>query len=122
MLNFKINDSTVQKKKKIEIYVIQQDSDPKHIRKSATEWPKKKIIKLLQWPNQSQDSWLKGCGRGLKWVVQKQTLIDLNELKQGFNFASLAIHLHYFIMWSAIIKMDKEMKGWATSYWSNANE
>ncbi len=34
-------------------WVMQQDNDPKHTSKATSEWLKKNIIKVLEWPNQS---------------------------------------------------------------------
>ncbi len=36
-------------------WVMQQNNDPKHTSKSASEWLKKNKIKDLEWPNQSPD-------------------------------------------------------------------
>ena len=37
------------------IWVLQQDNDSKHTRKSTSEWLKKNNTKTLEWPSQSPD-------------------------------------------------------------------
>ena len=63
-------------------WVIQQDTDPKHTSKSASEWLNKKF-KVLEWPSQSPDlNPIEMLWQDLKQAVHARKPKNVTELKQ----------------------------------------
>ncbi|KAK3545498.1 hypothetical protein QTP70_007744 [Hemibagrus guttatus] len=64
-------------------WVLQQDNDPKHTRKSTSEWLKKNKMKTLEWPSQSPDlNPIEMLWHDLKKVVQARKPSSVAELQQ----------------------------------------
>ncbi|KAK3535010.1 hypothetical protein QTP70_001966 [Hemibagrus guttatus] len=64
-------------------WVLQQDNDPKHTSKSASEWLKKNKMKTLEWPSQSPDlNPIEMLWHDLKKVVHARKPSNVAELQQ----------------------------------------
>ncbi|KAK3569666.1 hypothetical protein QTP86_002637 [Hemibagrus guttatus] len=64
-------------------WVLQQDNDPKHTRKSTSEWLKKNKMKTLEWPSQSPDlNPIEMLWHDLKKVVHARKPSNVAELQQ----------------------------------------
>jgi transposase len=73
---------------------MQQDNDPKHRRKSTTEWLQQKKIGLLERPSQSPDL--------LEWPSQSPDLLerpsqspDLNPIEMLWHDLKRAVHTRH---------------------------
>ena len=64
-------------------WMMQQDNNPKHRRKSTTEWLQQKKIRLLVWPSQSPDlNPIEMLWHDLKSTVPPRHPKNIAELKQ----------------------------------------
>ncbi len=64
---------------------MQQNNDPKHTRKSTSEWLKKNTIKVLEWPSQSTDfrtNPIEMLWHDLKQSIHARKPSNVAELKQ----------------------------------------
>lgn len=64
-------------------WIMQQDSDPKHSSKSTPELPKKKRIKVLQWPSWSPYLWLQCRSLGDLCICMQTSMNGNNVIKMN---------------------------------------